>query len=37
MHEIICPHCNTAFKIGEAEYADVLTQVRDNAFEQNAA
>ena len=34
MHEIICPHCNTAFKIDEAGYADILKQVRDSTFEQ---
>jgi hypothetical protein len=34
MHEIICPHCSTAFKIDEAGYADILKQVRDDAFEQ---
>jgi len=34
MHEIICPHCNKAFKIDEAGYADILKQVRDGAFEQ---
>ena len=34
MHEIICPHCDKAFKIDEAGYADILKQVRDNAFEQ---
>jgi len=34
MHEIICPHCGKAFKIDEAGYADILKQVRDNAFEQ---
>jgi hypothetical protein len=33
MHEIICPHCNKAFKIDEAGYADILKQVRDNDFE----
>ncbi|MFZ4285833.1 DUF2130 domain-containing protein [Variovorax sp. HJSM1_2] len=33
MHEIICPHCNKAFKIDEAGYADILKQVRDSAFE----
>jgi hypothetical protein len=33
MHEIICPHCNKAFKIDEAGYADILKQVRDGAFE----
>ena len=34
MHEIICPHCGKAFKIDEAGYADILKQVRDQAFEQ---
>lgn len=34
MHEIICPHCNKAFKIDEAGYADILKQVPDGAFEQ---
>ena len=34
MHEIICPHCRTAFKIDEAGYADILKQVRDSEFEQ---
>ena len=33
MHEIICPHCKKAFKIDEAGYADILKQVRDEAFE----
>jgi len=32
MHEIICPHCNKAFKIDEAGYADILKQVRDGEF-----
>lgn len=34
MNEIICPHCNKAFKIDEAGYADILKQVRDHAFEE---
>ena len=34
MHDIICPHCGKAFKIDEAGYADILKQVRDEAFEQ---
>jgi hypothetical protein len=34
MHEIICPHCSKAFKIDEAGYADILKQVRDDAFDQ---
>lgn len=33
MHEIICPHCNKAFKIDEAGYANILKQVRDSDFE----
>lgn len=33
MHEIICPHCNKAFKIDEAGYADILKQVRDKDFD----
>ena len=34
MHEIICPHCDKAFKIDEAGYAAILKQVRDGEFEQ---
>lgn len=34
MHEIICPHCDKAFKIDETGYANILKQVRDEAFEQ---
>lgn len=34
MNEIICPHCQKAFKIDEAGYADILKQVRDADFEQ---
>jgi hypothetical protein len=33
MPEIICPHCNKAFKIDEAGYGEILKQVRDNDFE----
>lgn len=33
MNEVICPHCNKAFKIDEAGYANILKQVRDNDFE----
>lgn len=33
MHEIVCPHCNKAFTIDEANYADILTQVRTQEFE----
>ena len=34
MHEIICPHCQTAFKVDEAGYADIVKQLRDRTFEQ---
>ena len=34
MHEIICPHCQKAFKIDEAAYVDIAKQVRDDEFEQ---
>jgi hypothetical protein len=34
MHDIICPHCDKAFKIDETGYADILKQVRDGDFEQ---
>jgi hypothetical protein len=34
MNEIICPHCNKAFKVDEAGYANILKQVRDSEFEQ---
>lgn len=33
MNEIICPHCNKAFKVDEAGFADILKQVRDHEFE----
>ncbi len=35
MNEIVCPHCNKAFKIDEAGYADILKQVRDREFEKS--
>jgi hypothetical protein len=34
MQDIICPHCNKAFKVDEAGYADLLKQVHDHEFEQ---
>jgi hypothetical protein len=34
VNEIICPHCQKAFKVDEAGYADLLKQVRDTEFEQ---
>src|SRR3954469_1370159 len=33
MHEIICPHCDKAFKVNESGYAEILKQVRDGDFE----
>ena len=33
MHEIICPHCDKAFKVDESGYAEILKQVRDRDFE----
>ena len=32
-NEVICPHCETAFTIDEAGFADILKQVRDREFE----
>ena len=33
MHEIVCPHCDKAFKIDEAGYADILKQIRNKEFD----
>ena len=33
MNEIICPHCDKAFKVDEAGYANILKQVHDREFE----
>jgi hypothetical protein len=33
MHEIKCPHCQKAFTVDEAGYADILNQVRNDQFE----
>ena len=33
MNEISCPKCGTSFKIDEAGYAEIVRQVRDEAFE----
>jgi len=32
MHEIKCPHCGKLFNLDETGYADILKQVRDEAF-----
>jgi len=34
MHDVICPHCEKAFKIDEAGYAEILKQVRNSEFEE---
>ncbi len=33
MKEIICPNCKKAFKLDEADFANILKQVRDGEFE----
>ena len=33
MNDIICPHCNKAFKVDESSFADILRQVRNHEFE----
>lgn len=33
MQEIKCPNCNKVFSLDEAGYADILNQVRNDAFE----
>jgi len=35
MNEIICPHCDKAFKVDETGYAHILKQVRDSEFEKH--
>ena len=32
MKEIKCPHCNTVFSIDESEYAELLSQVKNDSF-----
>ena len=32
MHEIVCPHCEKAFKVDESGYAEILKQVHDEDF-----
>jgi hypothetical protein len=34
MNDIICPKCNTAFKIDEAGFASIVKQVRDKTFQE---
>ena len=33
MNEIICPHCNKAFKVDETGYSEILKQVRNQEFD----
>ena len=33
MNEIVCPHCQKAFKVDESGYAEILKQVHDKEFE----
>ena len=33
MHEITCPNCGKTFSLDEAGYADILSQVRNDAFD----
>ena len=33
MHEIKCPNCGTTFNLDETGYADILNQVRNEAFD----
>lgn len=33
MHEIVCPHCQTAFTVDQAGYADIVRQVRNDEFQ----
>lgn len=35
MNEIICPHCDKAFKVDKTGYANILKQVRDSEFEKH--
>ena len=32
MQDLVCPHCNKAFKIDETGYTDLVAQVRNNEF-----
>ncbi len=35
MNEIMCPHCNKAFKVDETGYSNILKQVRDSEFDKD--
>ena len=33
MKELKCPHCGQVFKVDEADYASILSQVKNSEFE----
>ena len=37
MNEIVCPHCQKAFKVDESGYAEILKQVHEKDFEKQLA
>ncbi len=37
MNEIVCPHCQKAFKVDESGYTEILKQVHDKDFEKQLA
>jgi len=37
INEIVCPHCQKAFKVDESGYAEILKQVHDKDFEKQLA
>ena len=37
MNEIVCPHCQKAFKVDESGYAEILKQVHNKDFERQFA
>ena len=37
MHDIVCPHCEKAFKVDESGYTEILKQVHDKDFEKQLA
>ena len=37
MNDIVCPHCQKAFKVDESGYAEILKQVHDKDFEKQLA
>ena len=33
MHQIKCPNCGKSFNLDETDYAEILSQVRNEAFD----